>query len=149
MPPSKVVNVDEARRWILQGKSYPWIIHQYRIRYGVQTTPAMWSNFRRRQGIEIRTTRDGDLIPWRVAPQHRGSYLLEMLRKEARIRAGNGLNQRESHRLALFKENLAGAGNVVHYEPASGFRYVPRRPGVDLDMIREPARRTKMTRVPD
>ena len=54
MPASKVVNVDEAKRWIVEGRSYQWIIGQYRDRYQVDTTVTMWSNFRRRQGIGTR-----------------------------------------------------------------------------------------------
>lgn len=150
MPASKIVNVDEARRWISEGRPYSWIIETYRDKYGVESTPAMWSNFRRRQGLEARHVRDENLIPWRIEEPHRGAYLLEMLRYEARRRAGNQMRPIEERRLASFRQNLANTDAVVHYEPESdvGFHYVPRREGIDQDLIREPARKTKMTRRP-
>jgi hypothetical protein len=148
VPASKVVNVDEARRWILERRSYQWIIAQYRERYQVETTVTMWSNFRRRQGIETRNVRDESLIPWRVERPHRGAYLAEMLRLEARQRVDAKLSDRERHRLGLFRASLAENDAVIHYDPDSenGFYYVQRRDGVDRDIIREPERPTKWTR---
>lgn len=148
MPARKIVNVDEARAWIVEGKSYQWIIEQYRERYDVETTVAMWSNFRRRQGVSTRNVRDEGLIPWRVEAPHRRAYLAEMLRLEARARADAKLSDRERHRLGLFRANLAENDAVIHYDPESenGFHYVPRRAGIDHDLIRVPERTTKWTR---
>jgi hypothetical protein len=71
-----------------------------------------------------------------------------MLRLEARQRVDAKLSDRERHRLALFRANLAENDAVVHYDPDSenGFYYVQRRDGVDRDIIREPERPTKWTR---
>jgi hypothetical protein len=71
-----------------------------------------------------------------------------MLRQEARQRVDAKLSDRERHRLALFRANLAENDAVVHYDPDSenGFYYVQRRDGVDRDIIREPERPTKWTR---
>jgi hypothetical protein len=49
-------------------------------------------------------------------------------------------------RLEPWLEKLRQAGAVVHYEADTkqGFFYVPRRPGIDLDLIREPTVKTTL-----
>lgn len=66
-----------------------------------------------------------------------------MLRVHARLKQGAtpeqiGIPTFEQHQEWL--ERLSLAGVVVHYDPTTerGFWYVPRRPGVDLDVVREP-----------
>ncbi|GGN40103.1 cytochrome c1 [Actinoplanes campanulatus] len=142
MPASKIQNVDEARRWILEGQTYAWIIEQYRNKYNIETTEGMWTNFRRRQGLPGRRVRNADLVPWRVKVEHSAHYYLQMLRFRARELAGTSLNEREEHRVRTFERSLTADGQdlVVHYdrETKAGFFLVPRRPGVDKSWIREP-----------
>ena len=84
--------------------------------------------------------REDDLVPWDIRPEHRWAYPLALLRTEARRRAGARGTVTEEERLALWKAGLADQGQVVAYDPYSeeGFSYVPRRAGVDGDLIREP-----------
>ncbi|MEV4642784.1 hypothetical protein AB0J80_36130 [Actinoplanes sp. NPDC049548] len=147
MPAKKIQNEDEARRWIEEGKSYPWIILEYKRKYGIETTAAMWSNFRNRNGIEIRYVRDDNLIPWRINDRDRRRYAVEMLRMEARRRAGVEMTPDELQHLESWKAGLAEKDLVVHYAPGTekGFYYVKRRPGIDNDLIREPDQNQKMT----
>ena len=91
---------------------------------------------------ENEVVRDDDLVPWDVRPEHRWAYPLGLLRSEARRRAGGRGSATDEERLALWKAGLAEQGTVVAYDPSSdeGFSYVPRRVGVDEDLIHEPER---------
>lgn len=59
---------------------------------------------------------------------------------ESRRRAGVSLTDMELARLEAFNDKLAKADLVIAYDPDTeeGFVFVPRRTGIDLDMIREP-----------
>lgn len=113
---------------------------EYLRRYGVQTSVSLWSVLRRRYGIEQRIVRDRELIPWQVDPEHRHRHAAAMLRAEARRRAGKQLAHVVAHRLDAWLGRLKRDGTVVHYDRAttSGWSYVPRREGIDLDLIRRP-----------
>ncbi|MCW2711554.1 MAG: hypothetical protein JWP24_1748 [Marmoricola sp.] len=134
----------EALRWLESGKTYQWIVDEYQRKYGLDTTISMWAALRRRHGIATRIVRNQTLIPWAVKPEHRHSHAVSMLRAEARRRAGKTLTPMMSDMLDAWLAGLARDGKVVHYEPTSleGWTYVPRREGVDLDLIRVPERVT-------
>lgn len=80
-------------------------------------------------------------LPWRVQARHSDHYDAYMLRLAGRMETGRKLSADEQRRFASWKRRLDEAGCVVHYEPRSeqGFWWVPRRPGVDCGLIREPA----------
>jgi len=138
--PSKVRDLSEALGWLRDGRTYQWIVDEYVRKYGVQTTVSMWSALRRRYGIERRIVRDRELIPWQVDPQHRHAHAAAMLRAEAHRRKGRLLSPKAASSLERWLDRLALDGTVVHYDRAStsGWSYVPRRDGIDLDLIREP-----------
>lgn len=137
---SKVQDLSEALGWLREGRTYQWIVDEYVRKYGVRTTVSMWSALRRRYGIERRIVRDRELIPWQVDAQHRHAHAAAMLRAEGRRRAGKPLTTRAADSLGVWRDCLASEGTVVHYDraSASGWSYVPRRLGIDLDLIREP-----------
>lgn len=141
---SKVQNMTEALRWLEEGKPYRWMVEEYRRKYNIETTISMWAALRRRHGIDTRIVRDEALIPWYVKPEHRHSHAVGMLRAEARRRAGKQLTPHMEEMLNAWLWGLANDGTVVHYDPDTkeGWWYVPRRQGVDKDLIREPKRRT-------
>ena len=141
---SKVQDMQEALRWLEEGKTYQWIVDEYLRKYNIETTISMWAALRRRHGIDTRIVRDDTLIPWAVKPEHRHSHAVAMLRAEARKRAGKTLTPLMDDMLDVWLSGLERDGNVVHYDPdtAEGWWYVPRREGVDKDLIREPERRT-------
>ncbi|MEU5403702.1 hypothetical protein ABZ348_30925 [Streptomyces sp. NPDC005963] len=143
MAKRKIQDEGEVIRWFEEGRTYAWMIDEYKRKYGIDTVPSMWGNFRRRKGLVRRITRDDDLIPWFVKEEHRWLYPLAMLRFEARRRDGRGLSEAETARLASWKEMLAEEGAVVHYDPDTeeGFFYVPRQPGDD-DLIHRPPEKT-------
>lgn len=141
---SKVVNEREVIRWLEEGRTYRWIVEEYRRRYDVETTVSMWAAIRRRQGIEPRLVRDPNLVPWYVKPEHRHAWPVTMLRGEARRRAGKPLTHKMEEMVDAFIRGLKADNTVVHYDPETeeGWWYVPPRPGVDTDLIRVPDRVT-------
>lgn len=141
---SKVQNMQEVIRWLEEGKTYQWMVEEYRRKYNIETTISMWAALRRRQGIDTRIVRDEKLIPWAVKPEHRHSHAVSMLRAEARRRAGKTLTPLMEDMLDTWLRGLEEEDQVVHYDPDTpeGWWYVPRRPGVDNDLIREPDRQT-------
>lgn len=143
MPKRKIVDEGEVIRWFEEGKTYQWMIDEYKRKYHIETVPSMWGNFRRRKGLERRIVRDDDLIPWFVKEEHRWAYPLAMLRAEARRRAGKQLTETDAGRLESWKEMLEEESAVVHYDPETeeGFFYIPRQPEDD-DIIHRPPKKT-------
>lgn len=142
MPASKIVDESEVIRWFEEGRTYAWMVEEYRRKYNIETVPSLWGNFRRRRGLLRRITRDDDLIPWHVKVEHRWSYPLAMLRVEGRKRAGRELREEDQVRLESWHEMLKEQEASVHYDPDTeeGFFYVPAEPGDDL--IHQPKRKT-------
>lgn len=138
MPASKIVDEAEVLRWFEEGKTYAEMSEIYREKYNIETVPSLWGNYRRRKGLARRINRDDELIPWEVKREHRWRYPLAMLRAEARRREGMELPERQGKRLDTWLEQMREADAVVHYEPDTeeGFFAVPRRPGIDTDLIR-------------
>lgn len=146
MPASKMQNESEFKRWYEDGRTYNWMVEEYERKYHIQTTPTMFSNYRRRLGLPKRAITDSDLIPWAVRPEHRQEQHYICLTQEGRRRAGRQLKGDKESRLESWKRRMdelgqkAGTRLVVHYEPDlhPGFRLVPAREGVDNDLIRVP-----------
>jgi hypothetical protein len=144
MPASKVQNEQELVRWIEEGKTYQWMVEEYKRKYNIDVVPSFFGNFRRRRGLERRTLRDDDLLPWKMSDEHRWLFPAQMLRAEARRRAGKTLKPAEEKRVDAFIAARKRDGTVVHYDidTKEGFFYVPAREGIDTDLIRVPARKT-------
>jgi len=81
-----------------------------------------------------------ELVPWSIDKAHRWAYPLAMLRAESSRRALRVIEPPMLARLQRWLLQMSRDDTVVHYdpEPGPGFVYVARRPGVDLDLIREP-----------
>ncbi|MGW8953513.1 hypothetical protein [Streptomyces sp. NPDC055709] len=143
MAKSKIQDEQEVIRWFAEGRTYQWMIDEYKRKYDIDTVASMWGNFRRRRGLDRRITRDDDLIPWFVLEHHRWKYPVAMLRVEARKRSGKKVSETEMARLISWKEMLEEENAVVHYDPDTedGFFYVPREKG-DNDIIRRPKQKT-------
>lgn len=143
MPASKIQDEQEVIRWFEEGRTYQWMIEEYRRKYNIETVPSMWGNFRRRRGLDRRLERNDELIPWAVEKRHRWAYPLMMLRTEARRRAGLEVAESMQHRLDLWLAKMEVDNTVVYYDPETeeGFHYVARRK-TDTDLIRQPKRKT-------
>lgn len=144
MPASKIVNEQEVLNWFEEGRTYQWMTDKYQEKYGIETRLSMWGNFRRRHGLTRRIARNDDLIPWEVKVEHRWDYAIMMLRKEARRREGMDLSDEDARAVESWKAGMVRDGSVLHYDGDTdqGWFYVPRREGIDLDLIREPDRKT-------
>ncbi|AGM12052.1 immunity repressor [Streptomyces phage Godpower] len=150
MPARKIQDEGEVLRWFEEGRTYDWMVEEYRRKYNIETVPSLWGNFRRRRGLPRRIVRDDDLIPWLIKEEHRWLYPLAMLRVEARLRAGAKVSELELSRVTNWKQMLEEEGAVVHYDPDTedGFFYVPRQPSDD-DIIHKPQRKTTPRRRAD
>ena len=151
MAATKIQDEQEVVRWFEEGRTYAWMSEQYREKYHIETVPSLWGNFRRRRGLSRRITRNDDLIPWEVRREHRWAWPINMLRQEARRRAGVELTDEQNQRVDAWLRGMKDDGTVLHYEPDTdqGWFYVPRRPGVDQDIIRVPNRKTTHRRAAD
>ncbi|MFE3589391.1 hypothetical protein ACFXOY_17940 [Streptomyces niveus] len=150
MAAKKIVDDQEVIRWFREGKTYEWMINEYKRKYNIDTVQSMWGNFRRRKGLDRRIARDDELIPWVVKEEHRWLYPVTMLRAEARRRQGFKVTESDMARLNSWKEMLAEEDAVVHYDPDTedGFFYVPRQAGDD-DLIHQPEEETAKLRKRD
>lgn len=145
MSTSKLQNRDEFVRWYRDGKTYSWMIEQYWDKYGIEIGYGTISNWRHQLGLERRAVRDPNLIPWTVKPEHRINHLLNMLRAEGRRRSGQDVAPSTLKKLEAWLEWLKEQDVVVHYDPDTepGWWVVPRRPGIDTDIIRKPSAKTR------
>lgn len=142
--PSKVQDFQEVTRWMEEGKTYKWMVEEYLRKYNIETTISMWSGIRHRYGFERRQVRNDDMIPWEVKEEHRYAHAINMLRAEARRRAGNQLSRYMESLVTGWLRGMERDGTVLGYDPdtESGWYYAPRREGIDLDLIVEPERKT-------
>lgn len=108
---------------------------------GEKVTPAAISAALSRAGYAMDPPRYENLIPWRVQMRHQKHFMVRMLRLEGRRRKGLPLKPEDERRLDDFIEELNDNQAVVHYNPnygTDGFYAVPRREGIDTDLIRVP-----------
>lgn len=145
---TKVQDEQEVLRWLEEGKPYRWMVDEYLDKYNIETSISMWAGIRRKYGFDRRNVRDDDLIPWEVKEEHRYAHPITMLRGVARQRAGRELSQTMTDLVDGWLRGMERDGTVLHYDPDTedGWWYVPRRPGVDEDLIREPERKTTQRR---
>lgn len=141
---SKIVDDGEVVRWIETGKTYQWMKEEYLRKYQLDVSIGMFSNFRSRHGLDGRIVRDEELIPWLIKAEHRYAHDPQMLRAEARKRAGAELTPPIAKMHEAWRRGLEEEGTVVHYDPDTqqGWFRVPAREGIDTDLIRKPDRKT-------
>lgn len=138
MSKTKIRDRHEAEQWVREGRTYDWCRFMYRQKYQVETSRSMWEKIRRQLKLDPRIVRNQALIPWPIMEQHKNAYVLDMLRTEARLRAGAPISMRRLTAVYGFKRRLRIEGKVINYDPANGFSKVGPRPGIDLDLIFEP-----------
>lgn len=140
---TKINSVDEVRRWYEDGLTYKEMAQLHFDKYGVEVTPSGFSALRQRMGWDPRiAVGETPLMPWKVVDHHRSSYIYLMLRREIRRRQGMPWSSGDSEeKLDQWLDGLRAAGAVVDYRPdtRAGFFLTYARPGVDDDIIREPA----------
>ena len=128
----------EIGLWYRQGLTYEDMADLHEEKYGRRPSLSTLNDARQRAGEEGRLVRDASLIPWRVKKEHRSHLELRGLQFEAQIRAGKTLTPYGWRIWRPWHEGLEASGLVIHYGPESGFSRVPRRKGIDLDLVHEP-----------
>jgi hypothetical protein len=136
--PAALLPDSKVRRLVREGLGNAEIVDRLRQEDHIEVTPSAISVFRSRHNLPPAPGRHDDLIPWRVKREHASLWAAKVLRWESRRRSGERLNERAQRRVDAFLQRLKDQDAVVHYEPesAQGFWLVPRRHGVDTDIIR-------------
>ena len=131
---------DEVIRWISQGRSYAWMCQEYERKYNIRTKITTWARYRQRHGLPVVFSRCEEVIPWTVQYEHKWTHARVMLHIEVRRHKGVEPSYQEELLFRVWRDLLAADDLVVDYDPTTdaGFSYVPRRPGIDLGLIREP-----------
>ncbi|MEU5427602.1 hypothetical protein AB0H73_18635 [Streptomyces olivoreticuli] len=138
-PRSKIRDEAELLQWFDEGKTYRWMVEQYREKYHLDVSVSLFASYRARKGLKPRLARDPELVPWEVKEEHWFAYPLTMLRVEARRRHRGKLTEDDTKRHASWRKWLEETNAVVYYDPdtEAGFHYVPREDG-DTDIVRKP-----------
>ena len=129
----------ELERLFRSGMSPKQISETYAER-GVVVAPGTLAVIRHRKGWNRVHLDHSALLPWLVRKEHRGAHHQRMLRLESTLRQGGEVDERNRRLLESWKKQLKAEDAVVHYQPDTpqGWFLVPRRPGVDTDLIRVP-----------
>lgn len=138
----KIQDETEVMRWFEEGMTYERMAEIYKEKYHIEITPTAFAVWRNRRGLKERNLHDDNLMPWRVAPQHRHMHVAVQLRTEARRRAGATLSPHAAKVNEAFVRRLKEEGLVVHYDPNTpdGWFFIPRE-ACDSDIVRHPATR--------
>lgn len=105
----------------------------------VSTVYSTWH----RHGVKPREARHDDMVPWVLRDGAYAAYPAQMLRADAREKAGEENSDQIQLKLDRFRAAREREGTVVHYDPEDprgrgGWMYVDRRPGIDEGLIRSP-----------
>ena len=138
----RVESEGEAVRWYNDGRTFRWMAEEHERKYGREPSIAAFQSVIRRLGLPPRSLRENPLIPWRVRREHQRKWTHTQLRNENRRRNGLHVNSSALTDLERWKIALDKAGAVVDYrrDTEEGYFLVPRRDGIDKDLIREPER---------
>lgn len=130
----------DAVRWYMDGKSFRWMTEEHERIYGTKPSVAAFQSIIRRRGLPPRSLRNNPLIPWDVRREHQRKWTHTQLRNENRRRNGLPVSESAMVELERWKLGLEKAGAVVDYrrDTEDGYFLVPRRDGVDTDIIRKP-----------
>ena len=136
----RVESEEEVVRWYNDGRTFRWMAEEHERKYGRKPSVAAFQSVIRRRGLPPRSLRENPLIPWRVRREHQRKWTHTQLRNENRRRNGLHVNSSALTDLERWKIALDKAGAVVDYrrDTEEGYFLVPRRDGIDKDLIREP-----------
>lgn len=131
---------DEVERWYLEGRTFRWMAEEHERKYGRKPSVAAFQSVIRRRDLPPRSLRKNPLIPWKVRREHQQKWTHTLLRNENRRRNGLPVNEAALTELERWKIGLEKAGAVVDYrrDTEEGYFLVPRREGIDTDLIRVP-----------
>jgi hypothetical protein len=145
MPGKVLPPTQELQTLREQGLTCEQIADEVARKYHVRVTGTAISMALLRAGYPAKTPRYAAEIPWRVRPEHNNDHDVYMLRVAARVKHGKRVSAEERRMLDAWRRQLDDQQAVVHYHRDHGFMWVPRRPGVDTGLIREPQRAERST----
>lgn len=131
IPGSKVEQL--SRQGLSHGDIAAWLAENEGI---IVTRQAVSAHFKRR-GLSSAQAMP-KVLPWRVRPEHTYVEAARCIRWYARRTSGKPLSDDANARLDKMLDALRAKDAVLHYEPTLGFVPVPRRPAIDLGIVREP-----------
>jgi hypothetical protein len=121
------------------GLSQQGIADQYEEDTGIKVSRSAIAMAIERYGLQSAQPRARymDMVPWRLAPEHRMHTDARMLRLEGRRRRGAPLKEGELRRLDQWLTLLRERDCVIHYDgrTARGFWWCPRTEE-DSDIVR-------------
>lgn len=129
----------EVEQMLRAGKTQLEVVDIYRDR-GVDISQSAISQAITAGRIKVDTNRNSGGIPWKLKPQHRHLNAARMLRTLARMDAGLAVGKSLEEQARVWRAGLEEEGSVIAYDPDTeeGFWRVPRRPGIDLGLVRDP-----------
>ncbi len=143
----------EMHRWAKRGLRNVEILRRLEEEHNIKVVRSAITNWKRRNGYTVResTPERLELIPWRVAQEHSGDRLYRVLMSEVRLRSGKKLARPDMLRRDRFFREMAEMDGdpVIAYDRTNGWYLVPRRPGVDKDLIRDPRLDAGGREIPD
>lgn len=136
----RIESEQEVERWYTEGRAFRWMAEEHDRKYGRKPTVAAFQSVVRRSGLPPRSLHSNPLIPWKVRREHQRKWTHTQLRNENRRRNGMPVNEAKLMELERWKIGLEKAGAVVDYrrDTEEGYFLVPRRDGIDTDLIRVP-----------
>jgi hypothetical protein len=129
----------EVEQMLRSGKTQLEVVDIYRDR-GVDISQSAISQAITSGRIKVDTDRHAGGVPWKLKPQHRHLNAARMLRTIARMDAGMAVGKSLGEQARAWRAGLEDEDSVIAYDPDTeeGFWRVPRRPGIDLGLVREP-----------
>lgn len=136
LPPANVL-----RQMRLKGMKLKEIAAEYDV-----TEPAVWRAMERAGLIAQRETFK-DFLPWRVAPEHKTTAIMERLRTMLKQKNGETTTDTEERLLREWIEGLMANDVILNYHPEApanaasskgGFYYSPRTPEDGTAVFRAP-----------
>lgn len=128
----KLPPIEELERLYREGHTYAEIGDMYGA-----TKTAVSKKFERAGRTPKRVTYR-DLLPWKIAPEHRNAALMRRVRAMANKQSGIAISVNEERLLAEWITGMTEAGMILNYHPeappnaastAGGFYYSPRKNG--------------------
>ena len=123
----------EAEKLLRSGKSQAEVAERMGVSPSAISVAIGRGNIKHDSGYQRR-------LPWRVKKEHSNLSVPRALRLALRLRAGEELDPQYQRLARGFLNRLDEMDAVIHYDPdvAPFFFRVPRRPGIDKGLFREP-----------
>jgi len=142
-----VPNKTELRAYLSQGLTQQQIVDAWKRDSGVTVSRSAIAMAIERYGLKSAhpRARYEELLPWRVAIEHRERTDARMLRLEGRRRAGQKLGEKEERWLDGWLEQLREQNAVIHYDrdTEQGFWWIPREPEHGDEIINRPKQKAR------